>query len=60
MKQFLYQAQITDRGNMRLELGSFNICRNINISKTFTMKIIKKRRYIEENRQCQNLHDCSS
>ena len=33
----------TDRGDMTLELGSFNICRNTNISKSFTMKIAKKK-----------------
>ena len=43
MKTFLYHAQTADWGDMRLELGSFNICRNTNISNTFTMNIVKKK-----------------
>ena len=43
MKTFLYQAPTADRGEMRLELGSFNICKDTNISKIFTINIIKKK-----------------
>lgn len=37
MKTFLYQAQTA-----KLGMGSFNICRNTNISKTLTIKIVRK------------------
>ena len=43
MKTFLYKAPTADRSDMRLELESLNVCRNTDISKTFTMKTVKKK-----------------
>lgn len=42
MKTFLYQAPSTDWGDIRSELGSFNISRNAIILINFKVKIVKK------------------